>query len=187
MLATIKQAASVHVSHPKGQVQTSVPLPSSKSESNRALIIAALCPQPVQLSNLSEARDTQTMQRLLASPARELDVLDAGTTMRFLTAFCAAKGRETVLTGSSRMKERPIGILVDALRTLGAQIEYIENEGFPPILIRGFTPRTHTVAIRGDVSSQYISALLMVAPTLPHGLRLELTGKVGSRPYIEMT
>jgi len=169
--------------------ETEIPLPSSKSESNRALIIHALAGEKdVPLYNVSEARDTQTMQRLLRSNKHELDVLDAGTTMRFLTAYCAVQGLDKVIKGTRRMHERPIKLLVDALRELGAKIDYMQNEGFPPLHVRGFErQQTHRIKIRGDVSSQYISALLMIAPKLPEGLYLELTGPIGSRPYIEMT
>ncbi len=164
-----------------------IPLVSSKSESNRALIIQKLAQEPILLENLSEARDTQTMIRLLASNSLTLDVLDAGTTMRFLTAFCTATNRPTILTGTARMQERPIGILVDALRSLGGKISYVKNDGYPPLNIESFTQTTHTLRIRGDVSSQYISALLMIAPILPDGLTLTLEGEIGSRPYIKMT
>lgn len=166
-----------------------VRLPSSKSESNRALIIQALADEKIILHNISEARDTQTMQKLLASPEPELDVLDAGTTMRFLVAFCSVKKMGKIIKGTKRMHERPVKILVDALEELGSSITYLQNEGFPPVHVRGFLngqDRDH-VKIRGDVSSQYISALLMIAPVLEKGLALELTGKIGSRPYIEMT
>src|SRR5690554_7200774 len=167
---------------------TTIPLPSSKSESNRVLIIDALTDGENQISNLAEARDTQTMIRLLKEDPEVLDVLDAGTTMRFLTAYAALTNRKKVLTGTPRMCERPIGILGDALRTIGANIEYQNKEGYPPLLTKGFDKQLgHKVSIRGDVSSQYISALLMLAPTLPEGLVLELTGKIGSRTYIEMT
>src|SRR5690606_36387533 len=106
----------------------------------------------------------------------------------FLTAYFSATNQPKTLTGTARMKERPIGILVDALRSLGAEIYYLENEGYPPIAIRQFNDqRTRALSIRGDVSSQYISALMMIAPTLPRGLELTLTGRIGSRPYIEMT
>lgn len=165
-----------------------IQLPASKSESNRALIIAALCSENVQLSNLSEARDTQTMQRLLQSEDEVMDVLDAGTTMRFLTAYFAVTGQQKTLTGTPRMQQRPVGILVDALVALGAKIEYLKNEGFPPHRITGpFQQKTNKLSVRGDVSSQYISALLMIASALPQGLELQLTGHLGSRPYIEMT
>ncbi|WP_461040380.1 3-phosphoshikimate 1-carboxyvinyltransferase [Spirosoma harenae] len=171
-----------------GLVQATIPLASSKSESNRALIIDALTGFQSDLQNLSTARDTQTMIRLLKSTDNTADVLDAGTTMRFLTAYFSATGKQKTMTGTPRMCERPIGILVDALRTLGADITYLQKEGYPPLQLNGFTPsETNRVSIRGDVSSQYISALLMIAPTLPNGLTLELTGAIGSRPYIEMT
>ncbi|MEL7004575.1 MAG: 3-phosphoshikimate 1-carboxyvinyltransferase, partial [Bacteroidota bacterium] len=125
---------------------------------------------------------------LLASSDHVLDVLDAGTTMRFLTAYIAATNQHKELTGTERMRQRPIGILVDALQELGADISYKVKEGFPPIIINGFGKQLKSaLAIRGDVSSQYISALLMIAPTLPDGLTLELKGKIGSRPYIAMT
>jgi len=128
------------------------------------------------------------MIRLLKAEDPVADVLDAGTTMRFLTAYFAITGQDKTLTGTPRMQERPIGILVDALRALGADIGYLQNDGFPPIVTRGFEPtETNQIAIQGDVSSQYISALLMVAPIIPGGLILELTGPVSSRPYIEMT
>jgi 3-phosphoshikimate 1-carboxyvinyltransferase len=166
----------------------SIPLPSSKSESNRALVIDALTEGKNTLSNLAEARDTQTMIRLLETNPAVFDVLDAGTTMRFLTAFAAATNQQKIMTGTPRMCERPIGILVDALRSLGADIHYLGVEGYPPLALRGLPQQlTDRIRIRGDVSSQYISALLMIAPVLPLGLTLELEGKVGSRTYIQMT
>lgn len=165
-----------------------IPLPSSKSESNRVLIIDALTPDENTISNLSEARDTQTMISLLKNDPPIYDVLDAGTTMRFLTAYAAVMDKHKMLTGTPRMCERPIGILVDALRTIGVVVDYVEKEGFPPLQIKGFKKQASAiVTIRGDVSSQYISALLMIAPTLPAGLSLKLTGKIGSRTYIQMT
>ncbi|HLT08881.1 MAG TPA: 3-phosphoshikimate 1-carboxyvinyltransferase [Cyclobacteriaceae bacterium] len=168
--------------------QITIPLPSSKSESNRALIIDALTEGENIISNLAEARDTQTMIRLLSEDPEVLDVLDAGTTMRFLTAYAALTNRQKILTGTPRMCERPIGILVDALRTIGARIDYQVKDGYPPLATKGFEEQlSKKVTIRGDVSSQYISALLMLAPTLPEGLEIELTGKIGSRTYIEMT
>lgn len=167
---------------------TRIPLPSSKSESNRVLVIDALTRGENQISNLAEARDTQTMIRLLDQNPAIFDVLDAGTTMRFLTAFATATQQKKVMTGTPRMCERPIGILVDALRSIGADIHYLGIEGYPPLAIHGLPEQTnHQIKIRGDVSSQYISAMLMIAPTLPRGLELELKGKVGSRTYIEMT
>lgn len=181
-----------------GPVTATIPLASSKSESNRALIIDALTGFRCDLKNLSTARDTQTMIRLLKSDGRNdgpptADVLDAGTTMRFLTAYFAIRGpavtgQKKIMTGTPRMCERPIGILVDALRTLGADITYLKNDGYPPLQLNGFAAsEKNQISIRGDVSSQYISALLMIAPILPNGLTLQLTGAVGSQPYIDMT
>jgi len=184
---------AVRLTPPAGPVRATIPLASSKSESNRALIIDALTGFRCQLQNLSTARDTQTMIRLLSSEDRSAgpstaDVLDAGTTMRFLTAYFAVTGQQKIMTGTPRMCERPIGILVDALQTLGAEITYLKNDGYPPLQLHGFDASgVNRLSIRGDVSSQYISALAMIAPMLPTGLTIELTGAVGSRPYIEMT
>lgn len=163
-------------------------LPASKSISNRALIINALAGGKSELHNLSDANDTQLMLRLVDSSDPVIDVEDAGTTMRFLTAYYTVTKQWKTLTGTSRMKERPIALLVDALRSLGAEISYLDKDGFPPHKITSFAGQKSTVLnIRGDVSSQYISALMMVAPVLPQGLTLNLEGKIGSRPYIEMT
>ncbi len=167
---------------------TAALLPASKSISNRALIINALSGSKAVLDNLSDANDTQLMLRLVNSDSETIDVEDAGTTMRFLTAYFSVTGKHKILTGTHRMKERPIGLLVDALRSLGCEIKYLEKDGFPSHKTLGFSgQKTNTLEIRGDVSSQYISALMMIAPILPQGLRLKLTGKIGSRPYIEMT
>jgi 3-phosphoshikimate 1-carboxyvinyltransferase len=163
-------------------------LPSSKSISNRALVCDALGGNQSTLLNLSAARDTRLMRALIHSPEEVIDVMDAGTTMRFLTAYFSITRQPKVMTGSLRMKERPVSLLVDALRTLGVRMDYLEKEGFPPIAIRGFdSQKTNALEIAGNVSSQYISALMMVAPTLPQGLELRLTGSVGSVPYIQMT
>lgn len=163
-------------------------LPASKSISNRALIINALAGSTSELQNLSDANDTQLMLKLVNSTEKRIDVEDAGTTMRFLTAYFTVTQQSKVLTGTTRMKERPIALLVNALRELGAEIDYLENDGYPPIEIKTFKGgKSSTLSIRGDVSSQYISALMMVAPIMPGGLSLHLEGKVGSRPYIEMT
>ena len=181
---------SYFIQQHSGKIHCSVTPPASKSESNRVLIIDALAGKMSELYNLSNARDTQTMIRLLGSDDKTLDVLDAGTTMRFLTAYTAVKGEERILTGTKRMQERPIRLLVDALRELGATINYLGNEGFPPIETKAFdknNAKTNQLKIKGDVSSQYITALLMIAPQLPQGLKLELLGKVGSKPYIQMT
>jgi 3-phosphoshikimate 1-carboxyvinyltransferase len=164
-----------------------IALSSSKSESNRALIINALGAGG-SLSNLSDARDTQTMQRLLDENTDTWDVLDAGTTMRFCTAYLSVLGNDNTITGSKRMQERPIKLLVDSLRTLGARIEYLKNEGFPPLKIEKLIDqKANWIEIPGNISSQYISALLMISPVLPHGLKIHLTGVIFSRPYIEMT
>lgn len=177
------------IQHPTATINGSIELASSKSESNRALVISALSEGKSELYKLANARDTQTMQRLLASPESETwDVLDAGTTMRFLTAYATIQGGQKTMTGSARMQERPIKLLVDALRSIGADITYKKNEGYPPFKINQFRYNgNRKIEISGEVSSQYISALLMIAPCLPEGLEIELTGKVGSKPYIQMT
>ena len=163
-------------------------LSSSKSESNRVLIINALSGNKAKLNNLSDARDTQTMQRLLSTTEFVKDVLDAGTTMRFLTAYLAMTAEQNEITGTERMKKRPIKVLVDALNTLGANIEYLGEQGFPPLKIRKIVDqKTTKLSIPGNISSQYISALLMIAPRLDQGLVLELTGDIFSKPYIAMT
>ena len=169
-------------------LQGVVKLTSSKSESNRALLINALSGNKMTLENLSAARDTQTMMRLFREQGETWDVLDAGTTMRFCTAFLGVKGKGETITGTPRMKERPIGLLADALIKLGAQVEYLEKPGYPPLKIHGIkAQQTQKIQIPGNVSSQFISALLMIGPVLPKGIELELTTEVFSRPYIEMT
>lgn len=180
--------AVLQLNQKSGFNTTTIPLPSSKSESNRVLVIDALTDGTNKITNLAEARDTQTMIRLLGKNPPVFDVLDAGTTMRFLTAYATVTNQNKVMTGTPRMCERPIGILVDALRSIGAEIHYLGVEGYPPLAIHGLASQTSgKVKIRGDVSSQYISAMLMIAPILPQGLEIELEGKVGSRTYIEMT
>ena len=196
MTTKLSEAAQVRLAGPGGPLSGPFHLPASKSESNRALIIRALAGGG-QLDNLSAANDTRLMQRLLATPAAPaavLDAEDAGTVMRFLTAYLALTGRQAVLTGTARMRERPIAVLVEALRELGARIEYVEQQGFPPLRLLGRTPQAGlddgqppVLRVRGDISSQYVSALLMLGPTLPHGLRLRLTGDVASRPYLRLT
>ena len=161
---------------------------ASKSESNRALIINALEGSNSKLTHLSNARDTDTMQTLLNSDGDVLDVKDAGTTMRFLTAFLAIRGKGQVITGTDRMKKRPIGPLVDALRTIGASIEYMEEDGYPPLKIHKIElQKADHIQIPGNISSQYISALMMIAPYLSRGLTIELTTEIFSRPYLELT
>lgn len=159
----------------------------SKSESNRCLLLKALF-NDITIENLSNSDDTKLMKNALSSNHSLIDIHHAGTAMRFLTAYFATQnGRKIILTGSSRMKERPIRILVDALRNLGAKIEYSENEGFPPLKIQGQELLKSEVFLKANVSSQYISALLLIAPSLKNGLNLYLDGKITSIPYIEMT
>ncbi len=172
---------------PSRPLRGTLPMVASKSESNRALILRALAGPSIELDNLSAARDTRLLSALLESREEVLDARDAGTTLRFLTAWCAAAHRPALITGTPRMRERPIGILVDALRELGADIRYEGKEGFPPHRVIAFDQKTPHARVRGDVSSQYISALLLIGPFLPMGLELTLTGEVASRPYIDMT
>jgi 3-phosphoshikimate 1-carboxyvinyltransferase len=166
-----------------------IPLTGSKSISNRALIIRALSPEPFPIHKLADARDTRLLRALLESKEEIRDAGAAGTTFRFLTAYLALQPGTQVLTGTKRMKQRPIGLLVEALQTLGAQIEYLEKPGYPPLRIGppAELGKTHRISIPAGTSSQYVSALLMIAPTLPGGLELTLKGTVVSRPYIEMT
>ena len=166
-----------------------ITLSSSKSESNRTLIMNALSGNKLQLKNLSDARDTQTMLRLLSERQPIWDVIDAGTTMRFCTAYLAIKGSGETITGSNRMKERPIKPLVDALRKLGAKIDYLEQEGFPPlrIIAQKNSYQSQKIVIPGNISSQYISALLMIGPMLADGISIKLIGEIFSKPYIDMT
>lgn len=160
-------------------------LPSSKSISARALIINALAADPCELRNLSDCDDTVALQGVLQGGS---DIGAAGTAMRFATALLAATpGAERTLTGTARMLERPIGVLVDALRHLGADIEYAGREGYPPLRIRGRQLHGGVLNVPASISSQYISALMMIAPTLERGLQLQLDGHIASRPYIDMT
>ena len=164
-----------------------VTLPASKSISNRALILSALSGGGTRLlTNVSNCDDTTAMLRALTFPAT-IDIGAAGTSMRFLTAFLSIGEGTHLITGSERMRHRPIGVLVDALRQLGADIEYTGETGFPPLRITGTTLAGGEVSLPGNVSSQYISALLMIAPRLQEGLTLHLTGDIISRPYIQMT
>lgn len=169
------------------EIRAKISLPSSKSISNRALIINALSYSPYPLSNLSDSDDTKVMWEALHSNNSRFDIGHAGTAMRFLTAFLSKIVGEWEITGSERMQQRPISILVDALRQLGAKIEYLKNEGFPPLKITGSYLTGKTIELDGSVSSQYITALLLIAPTLENGLILRLTGEITSRSYIELT
>lgn len=170
-----------------GRISGKIEISGSKSESNRLLILQSIYPN-LQLNNLSNSDDTRYLAKALASTSPVIDISHAGTAMRFLTAYFSVKeGREVVLTGSERMQNRPIGILVDALRSLGADIAYESKQGYPPLRIRGKRIVRDQVQVAGNVSSQYISALLLIAPSLENGLELQLTGKVTSVPYIRMT
>jgi 3-phosphoshikimate 1-carboxyvinyltransferase len=190
-------------------VNGTVQLTGSKSECNRALVIEALSNGKVKVENISDAADTVTLAGILRKSAvdskqlavadiapspleragvRLIDIGPAGTAMRFLTAYYAIGDQEVILTGSERMKQRPIGTLVDALRSLGAHIEFEEKEGYPPVKLKGnFEQQTHKISIKGNISSQYITALLLIAAKLPLGLELHIEGELTSRPYVEMT
>ena len=179
----------MHVTLQKSAIakQSSIQITGSKSESNRLLLLKALYPE-FELENVSNSDDSNLMTNALSSKSEIIDIHHAGTAMRFLTAyFSIQEGRETILTGSKRMKERPIKILVEALQELGAQISYKENEGYPPIKITGKKLTKHKVSLKANVSSQYISALLLIASKLENGLELTLEGEITSIPYINMT
>ena len=164
-----------------------IEITGSKSESNRLLLLQALYPN-IKIENLSNSDDSVLMQKALKSDSEIIDIHHAGTAMRFLAAFFSTQeGRKIELTGSKRMKERPIKILVDALNQLGAEISYKENEGFPPLIIKGKKLTKNKVTLQANVSSQYISALLLIASKLEKGIELTLEGKITSVPYINMT
>lgn len=179
----------INLEHKKNNLEGEVILPSSKSISNRLLIINALSNNNIEIKNLSTARDTRTLHSLLEQKDNEKNVLDAGTAMRFLTAYYGVTAQESmILKGTERMHKRPIAILVNALNSIGANITYLGEEGYPPLKINPPTHLSvHEIEMDSTVSSQYISALLMVAPYLPHGLVVKLKGQVASKPYIEMT
>ena len=173
--------------HQSGNLHGRIQITGSKSESNRMLLLQALYPQ-ITLDNLSNSDDTVAMKSGLESDKNMVDIGHAGTSMRFLSAYYSTlENQEKILTGSSRMQERPIGVLVDALRQLGADISYLKNEGYPPLLIKGKQLRANDVRLSANISSQYITALMLIAPSLPDGLRLYLEGEITSIPYIEMT
>lgn len=164
-----------------------IQISGSKSETNRLLILQKLYLH-FEIKNASDAQDTHLLKQALENHNPEVDIHHAGTAMRFLTAYFAIQeGKETLLTGSSRMKQRPIAPLVEALRMLGADITYLENEGYPPLKIKGKTLMKSEVTISASISSQFISALLLIGGRLPQGLRLNLQGEITSRPYLEMT
>jgi 3-phosphoshikimate 1-carboxyvinyltransferase len=180
---------SITISHPAGVLQGNIKLPYSKSESNRILILQALSNGMIAAKNLSDARDTSLLHTALAARQVETDIKDAGTAMRFLTAYYCAVNQHKILTGSDRMRERPIGILVEALKDIGFNITYLKREGFPPLEITPTDLATlkMEVKIAGNVSSQYISALMMIAPVLKDGLRISLTSSLASEPYVSLT
>ncbi|UYW00613.1 3-phosphoshikimate 1-carboxyvinyltransferase [Flavobacterium agricola] len=177
----------IHLNAKQLKSDVKLVISGSKSESNRILLLQALYPY-LKIHNLSNSDDSEFMQKALQSVSTIKDIHHAGTAMRFLTAFYATTaGQEVVMQGSSRMHERPIGVLVDALQQLGANITYLENQGYPPLKIVGKNITLNQVRIKADVSSQYISALLLVAPKLENGLEIELLGEVTSVPYLKMT
>lgn len=178
----------LHLSAPPHDLLRSrIQITGSKSESNRLLLLQALYPN-ITIDNLSNSDDSEVMLQGLQIHEGEVNIHHAGTAMRFLTAFFASQeGRDVILTGSQRMTERPIKVLVDTLRSLGAEITYVGNEGYPPIQIKGKQLQEHKTSLPANISSQYISALLLIAPRLENGLELELVGKITSVPYIEMT
>ena len=179
--------STLRLTHPSQQLAGNCTITGSKSESNRLLILQALFPA-LELQNLSNSDDTQAMARGLSSTAETIDIGHAGTTMRFLTSyFATTPGAEKILTGSKRMQERPIKILVDALRAIGADIEYVKNEGYPPLRISGKKITVDRVELAANVSSQYITSLMLIAPKLPKGLTIHLVGEITSIPYINMT
>ncbi|HZJ36597.1 MAG TPA: 3-phosphoshikimate 1-carboxyvinyltransferase, partial [Gillisia sp.] len=178
---------NIHLSHSGNQLSGELKITGSKSESNRALILQALYPN-IKLENISNSDDTQVLQESLKKGSGLIDIHHAGTAMRFLTAYFASKNdSEVVLTGSQRMQERPVKLLVDALKSLGANISYEKNEGFPPLRIKGTTLTENKVCLQANISSQYISALMLIAPSLPQGLEIVLDGQITSAPYIFMT
>ncbi|WP_411274614.1 3-phosphoshikimate 1-carboxyvinyltransferase [Daejeonella sp.] len=208
----------IKISVAKKKISGTIHLTGSKSESNRALVMQAMSNGAVQVKNVSEAADTVTLLGILQPDAEQktgtgkpdsrrvesemnaqnspliahspklIDIGPAGTAMRFLTAYYTLQDGEVILTGSARMKQRPIGILVDALRELGAEIEYAEIDSYPPLKIQGpFNQKSDQVSIQGNISSQYISSLLLAAPLLEKGLKLIIEGDLTSKPYVEMT
>lgn len=169
------------------KIQGEITLPTSKSISNRVLIINALAYSPFPIGNLSDSDDTKVMEQVLNSNTNKFDIGHAGTAMRFLTAFLSKIVGEWEITGSERMQQRPIKILVDALNSIGARISYLKNEGYPPLKIVGSNLQGGALELDGSISSQYISALLMIAPTIQEGLTLILKNKITSASYIDLT
>ena len=175
------------IEHPSKIVKGKVSLPASKSLSNRALIIQAICKEAFSISNLSQAKDTQVLKEALENISDTINTDDAGTSMRFLTAFFSIQKQEVVLRGSERMHERPIAPLVEALNSLGADISYLKKDGYPPLHIKKGNIQGGTIQLNSTISSQFISALLLIAPTLNGGLTIKLKGNLVSKSYLEMT
>ena len=169
------------------QINSTIQLPASKSICNRALVIHAMAGCTFPLNHLSDCDDTEVIVAALRDMPETINIKAAGTAMRFMTAYLASTPGSHTITGTERMKNRPIAILVDALRRLGADIEYVEKEGFPPLRIEGKPLEGGQIEVVGSISSQYISALLMIGPVLQKGLELKLTGEIASRPYIDLT
>ena len=178
-----------NISFIKSPSNIEINLNSSKSESNRLLIIKSLSDDNIKLSNLSKANDTILLNKLIKLNSNSIwDAEDAGTTMRFLTSYLALQKEKVILTGTERMKKRPIKILVDALQEIGAKIEYQEKKGYPPLIInKKISQNKNSISIRGDISSQYISSLLMIAPILKNGLIIKIISPFYSKPYVMMT
>lgn len=178
----------IEVSKPKSILRSQLQITGSKSESNRLLLLNQLFHQALTLENISNSEDSDLMQKALANTSDVIDIHHAGTAMRFLTAYLSIQdGRTVTLTGSTRMKQRPIGVLVEALNQLGADIRYVENEGYPPLLITGKNIQKDQITIPANVSSQYITALMLIGTQLEKGLTITLEGKIISVPYIQMT
>ena len=172
---------------PQNKIDSKIAITGSKSESNRLLLLQAIFPE-IEIDNISNSDDSTLMQAALKQDEELVDIHHAGTAMRFLTSYFATReGKEVVLTGSQRMQERPIKILVDALRTLGATIEYENNEGYPPLRIKGQKLTKAAVQMQANVSRQYLSSLLLIAPSLENGIQLTLEGEITSLPYLKMT
>ena len=179
---------AITLSHSSKIIKGSIDLTASKSISNRVLIIKALCANDFKIENLASAKDTVTLNNLLFNNEEQVfNVGHAGTVMRFLTAYLALKKGEFIITGSERMQQRPIKLLVDALRALGAKISYLKNEGYPPLKITGGFISGNEIDIDGGVSSQYISALMLIAPSIKGGLKIQFKNELISKPYINMT
>ena len=169
------------------KIKGDIILPASKSISNRLLIIKALANQAFQISNLSNSDDTKVMLDAFDGNNEVIDIGHAGTAMRFLTAYYAAIGQKKIITGSERMKHRPIRELVDGLNQIGAEITYLEKEGFPPLQTSGNPLQGNKISINGSISSQFITALLLIAPILPQGLTINITGRLISSSYVSLT